>query len=59
MKIDLSGKVALVTGGSQRVGRILNIALARAGADIVLNYWNTSQDALTTRAEIEKMGRRC
>jgi NAD(P)-dependent dehydrogenase (short-subunit alcohol dehydrogenase family) len=57
--MDLSGKVALVTGGSQRVGRILCLALARAGADLVMNYWKTESDAVQTRKEIEALGRRC
>ena len=57
--MDLSGKVALITGGSQRVGRILCLALARAGADIVMNYWRTEEDARNTQKEIESIGRRC
>lgn len=57
--MDLSGKVALVTGGAQRVGRVLCMALARAGADIVVNHWRTPDDAATLRAAIEALGRRC
>ena len=57
--MDLTGKVALVTGGSQRVGRILCLALAKAGADIVMNYWKTEADAANTRKEIEALGRKC
>jgi NAD(P)-dependent dehydrogenase (short-subunit alcohol dehydrogenase family) len=57
--MNLSGKVALVTGGAQRVGRILSLALANAGADLVVNYWKTESDALCTKAEIEAIGRRC
>ncbi len=56
---DLTGKVALVTGGAQRVGRIINLALARNGADIVLNYWKTGEDARRTSEEIRAMGRKC
>lgn len=57
--MDLSSKVALVTGGAQRVGRVLCLALARAGADIVINHWQTPQDAEHTKKEIEALGRRC
>lgn len=55
----LEGKVALVTGGAQRVGKVLCLALARAGADIVMNYWRTEEDAQKTKADIESLGRRC
>ena len=57
--MDLLGKVALVTGGAQRVGRILSLALAKAGADMVINHWRTEAEALNTRAEIEALGRKC
>ena len=56
---DLTGRVALVTGGAQRVGRIINLALARNGADIVLNYWKTGEDARRTSQEIRAIGRKC
>ncbi|MEJ5200218.1 MAG: glucose dehydrogenase, partial [Anaerolineae bacterium] len=36
--MDLNGKVALVTGGAVRVGKAIALALARAGADVVINY---------------------
>lgn len=56
---SLFGKVALVTGGAQRAGRFISLALARAGADVVVNHWKTGEDAAKTVTEIEVMGRRC
>lgn len=48
--MDLQGKVALVTGGAVRVGRAIALALADAGADIVLNY-HTSETAAEVIAD--------
>ena len=58
-RMNLSGKVALVTGGAQRAGRFFSLALARAGADIVMNYLGTEEDAQKTKSEIESLNRRC
>lgn len=57
--MDLSGKVALVTGGAQRAGRIFSIALAKAGADIVINHLGSKEDAEKTKSEIENLNHRC
>lgn len=59
MNMNLSGKVALVTGGAQRVGRVICLTFAAAGADVVINYWKTVTDARNTKAEVEALGRRC
>jgi 3-oxoacyl-[acyl-carrier protein] reductase len=56
---DLSGKVALVTGGSRGIGRAICLVLAEAGADILLNYARSDKQADEVKREIEKMGRRC
>ena len=55
--MDLHGKVALVTGGAIRVGRAISLALADAGADVVLNYSTSADAAATTAAEIQARGR--
>jgi pteridine reductase len=56
--MNIDGKVALVTGGARRVGRALSLALAEAGADVVVNY-NASADAADeTVADIGRLGRR-
>ncbi len=56
--MDLNGKVALVTGGAIRVGRAIALALARAGADVAINYFSSAGAAVATVGEIEACGRR-
>lgn len=56
--MKLPGRTALVTGGAHRVGRALSLALARAGADVVVNYHTSEEKARATVREIEKIGRR-
>jgi 3-oxoacyl-[acyl-carrier protein] reductase/pteridine reductase len=55
---SLGGKSALVTGGARRVGRGIAVALARAGADVVLTYRTSQAEAIETAREIESLGRR-
>lgn len=55
--MDLNGKVALVTGGAIRVGRAIALALAQAGADIVINYNSSDAEAQRTAADIAALGR--
>ncbi len=52
-------RVALVTGGAERVGRVLSLALARAGFDIALNHWERAAAAGQTNEDIAALGRRC
>ena len=56
---NLTGKVALVTGGSRGIGKAISIRLAEHGMDIVVNYVRHKQDALATAREVEKFGQRC
>src|SRR2546425_2330454 len=58
-QLPLTGKVALVTGSSQGIGRATAQRLAQAGADIVINYRSNANAAAETRASIEGLGRRC
>ncbi|MGO4612789.1 SDR family NAD(P)-dependent oxidoreductase [Nocardia sp. 2YAB30] len=55
---DLTGKVALVTGGSRGIGAAIARRLAQAGADIALTYQNAQGQAKTVAGEVEALGRR-
>ena len=52
----LNGKVAVVTGGSRDIGRAIAIALAKFGAKVVVNYYNSEEGAQETVALIQSLG---
>ncbi len=58
MTATLQNKVALVTGSAHRVGKAIALALADAGADIVVHYGGSADAARETAREIEAKGRR-
>ncbi|MEM7434973.1 MAG: 3-oxoacyl-ACP reductase family protein [Myxococcota bacterium] len=53
---DLAGKIAIVTGGSRGIGRASCLALAEAGAHVVVNYRSNESAANDTVAAIEQAG---
>ena len=55
---SLVGQVALVTGANSGIGREVALAMARAGADVVVNYVTDPAAADAVVAEIGAMGRR-
>lgn len=54
--MDLHNHVALVTGGAIRLGRAISLALARAGADVMLHYHSSADEALATLADVQTHG---
>ena len=57
MNLSPESKVALVTGASKGVGKGIALELARAGAQVVVNYNRDGAGAEATVAEIRDMGR--
>jgi len=54
----LEGKVALVTGAQQGIGRAIAVALARDGADVGVNFLDDATAAEGVAGEIRGLGRR-
>jgi 3-oxoacyl-[acyl-carrier protein] reductase len=58
VKIDLTGKVALVTGASRGIGKAIAIALSGSGADVAITYRASSAEADAVVAAITASGRK-
>jgi 3-oxoacyl-[acyl-carrier protein] reductase len=54
--MDLSNKVAIVTGGASGIGRAISLSLAKHGANVVVNYNRSADKANALVAEIESFG---
>ncbi len=59
MSFSLSGRVAIVTGSSTGLGKDIARTLGKAGAKVVLNYYNNTPRAEGTLAEIQAEGVAC
>lgn len=55
---SLTGRIALVTGGSRGIGRAIALGLARAGCDVAVNYRERRGEAESTAGAIRETGRR-
>ena len=57
--MKLKGKVAIVAGGARDIGREVSIKLAKEGAKVVVNYFNSKEDALETKRLIDEVNGEC
>jgi 3-oxoacyl-[acyl-carrier protein] reductase len=55
--VDLTGKVAVVTGGARDIGRAVSLRLAEQGAKVCLNYYDNLDDAEETVRQIKALGK--
>lgn len=58
MNIDLTGKIALVTGATGELGRVMTHTLANCGADVVIHYLRNDENAKKLLKEVTGIGRR-
>jgi 3-oxoacyl-[acyl-carrier protein] reductase len=58
MNLELTGKVALVTGGSRGIGAAVALELAQQGADVALTYRGRAEAAAAVAGKIAELGRK-
>ena len=56
--MNLEGKVALVTGSGRNIGRSIALALAKDGADVIINARTNQKEAESVAAEVGGLGRK-
>ena len=54
--MDPKGKVAFVTASARRIGKAITLALAQAGANMVINYRTSAEEAEATATEARALG---
>lgn len=57
--MNLSGKAALITGGTKGIGAACALALAREGANVAINGRTADADALKVQQDVRALGRKC
>lgn len=58
LQIDLNGHIALVTGASGELGRMISRTLAECGADVVVHYCRSKEKAERAAEAVREAGRR-
>ena len=58
LQIDLSNKVAVLTGASGQLGRVMARTLARSGADLILHYFHDEASINQVMLDVTALGRR-
>src|ERR1039457_2621628 len=58
LTLDLTNKIALVTGGAGQLGRVIVRTLADCGADVAIHYHHSEAKALALAEEVRGMGLR-
>lgn len=56
--MNMTGKIALITGGSRGLGKSTALKLARQGVDVIITYHSRKTEASAVVAEIESLGRK-
>jgi NAD(P)-dependent dehydrogenase (short-subunit alcohol dehydrogenase family) len=56
MDKPLQGQTIMITGAARRLGRSMAVGVARAGANVIIHYGHSSEDAQTLQNEITSLG---